>query len=269
MAERLLEVSPDLAFPQDAVTQTFAILAVRRAGKALALDTKVPTPDGWATMGELKVGDKVFDEKGEPCTVIDAWPVLRGRSCFEVAFSDGSTIIADAGHQWVVKSAACRRADARDRVAPGRLNRRAGRWQCERQAWPEILTTEHLATQLAGTRGHGNTYSVPVPEPLQCPNADLPIPPYTLGAWLGDGAAATGSVTSADPEIIAEITAEGETTWVIPSTVKANHASYRIKRLQPRLGALGLLGNKSPKMAGSSHSPTLGSPAPARRRPCL
>ncbi len=33
------------------------------AGKALALDTPIPTPDGWSTMGDLQVGGQVFDEQ--------------------------------------------------------------------------------------------------------------------------------------------------------------------------------------------------------------
>ena len=39
------------------------------SAKALALDTPIPTPSGWTTMGELKVGQEVFDESGKPCTV--------------------------------------------------------------------------------------------------------------------------------------------------------------------------------------------------------
>ena len=34
-------------------------------GKALALDTKIPTPTGFTTMADLKVGDEVFDETKE------------------------------------------------------------------------------------------------------------------------------------------------------------------------------------------------------------
>src|SRR5215831_3880447 len=47
------------------------------AGKALALDTPLPTPRGWTTMGEVQVGDRVFDENGEPCLVIGATPVMH------------------------------------------------------------------------------------------------------------------------------------------------------------------------------------------------
>lgn len=70
------------------------------------------------------------------------------------------------------------------------------------------------------------------------------MPPYTLGAWLGDGATVTGSVTSADREIISEIEAEGNQVRVVPSAVKERHASYRVAGLNVRLRAIGVLGNK-------------------------
>src|SRR3954471_15014129 len=44
--------------------------AARLEGKALALDTEVPTPWGWTTMEHLEVGDEVFDETGAPTTVV-------------------------------------------------------------------------------------------------------------------------------------------------------------------------------------------------------
>jgi hypothetical protein len=70
------------------------------AGKALALDTPIPTPGGWTTMGAVRIGQQVFDERGHACTVVAATPVMRGRPCYEVEFSDGTVIVADAEHLW-------------------------------------------------------------------------------------------------------------------------------------------------------------------------
>src|ERR687884_829539 len=87
------------------------ILAARTSvGKALALDTPMPTPRGWTTMGELQVGDQVFDEQGRPCTVTFATPVQYERECYEVVFSDGERIIADADHRWSVLTRSARRS---------------------------------------------------------------------------------------------------------------------------------------------------------------
>jgi deoxycytidine triphosphate deaminase len=75
-------------------------LVARLEGKALALDTVVPTSQGWRTMADLEPGDLVFDEGGFPTVVLAATPPLTDRPCFEVRFSDGTVIVADADHQW-------------------------------------------------------------------------------------------------------------------------------------------------------------------------
>ena len=78
------------------------IVAARPAmGKALALDTPLPTPDGWTTMGKVAVGDRLYDASGRPTRVVAATDVMLDRPCFELFFSDGSTIVADAEHQWL------------------------------------------------------------------------------------------------------------------------------------------------------------------------
>ncbi len=78
------------------------IVAARPAmGKALSLDTPLPTPAGWTTMSEVRVGDLLFDASGRPTRVLAATDVLTDRPCYELIFSDGSTIVADAEHQWL------------------------------------------------------------------------------------------------------------------------------------------------------------------------
>ena len=82
-------------------------------GKALALDTPIPTPKGWTTMGEVRAGDEVFDEHGRPCLVTAATPVMYGRPCYEVEFSDGTVIVADAEHLWRTSTVAGRQQRGR------------------------------------------------------------------------------------------------------------------------------------------------------------
>lgn len=76
--------------------------AATGTGKALALDTPVLTPDGWTTMGALKVGDTLFDERGRKCHVVAVHRTRTGRACFRLTFSDGTHIVADGEHQWPV-----------------------------------------------------------------------------------------------------------------------------------------------------------------------
>jgi deoxycytidine triphosphate deaminase len=81
-------------------------LAARLEGKALALDTEVPTPWGWTTMEHLEVGDEVFDETGTPTTVVATTEEMTDRSCYEVLLFDGSRFVADAKHLWVTRTKA-------------------------------------------------------------------------------------------------------------------------------------------------------------------
>lgn len=93
---------PDL----DAVTnglhagQMIIIAARPGVGKALAIDTPLPTPTGWTTMGEVHVGDTLIGADGRPTTVLATTDVMHDRPCYAVEFSDGTTIVADEKHQW-------------------------------------------------------------------------------------------------------------------------------------------------------------------------
>ncbi len=78
-------------------------------GKALDVDTPIPTPTGWKCMGELVVGDVVFDESGQPTRVTAAFDIMHDHPCYEVVFSDGSSLIADAQHEWVSYTCSDRR----------------------------------------------------------------------------------------------------------------------------------------------------------------
>jgi replicative DNA helicase len=80
--------------------QMIIVAARPGVGKALALDTPLPTPTGWTTMGDVAVGDQLLGADGEPTRVVAATDVMLGRPCYKVEFSDGTVIVADADHQW-------------------------------------------------------------------------------------------------------------------------------------------------------------------------
>ena len=124
-------------------------------------------------MGELQVGDTVFDDLGNPCQVIFTTEVQRGRECFAVTFSDGEQIVCDAEHLWTVHD---------------RYSRRN----------PLTLTTKEMVSRvlLPSNRGRKECrYRIPMALPLQLPHVDLPFDPYAFGVWLGDGASRSALVT--------------------------------------------------------------------------
>ncbi|WP_445263310.1 replicative DNA helicase [Pseudokineococcus sp. 5B2Z-1] len=165
------------------------VIAARPAiGKALALDTPLPTPTGWTTMGEVAVGDELVAADGTPTRVVAATEVMTGRPCYEVVFDDGTRVVADALHQWVTETRASRRTGGAAAVR---------------------TTEEMAATVRCATADRRVNHSVATAAPLALPEADLPLPPYALGVWLGDGHAAGARYTSADPEIAMYLEAEG------------------------------------------------------------
>lgn len=127
-------------------------------GKALALDTPLPTPTGWTTMGEVGEGDLLIGADGRPTKVVCAFDVMHNRPCYEVEFSDGSVIVADADHLWKTSA----------EVQP--------------------VTTSQIAATLRHPTDGRFDHAVDNAEPLALPErSDLPVPPYTMGAWFGDG----------------------------------------------------------------------------------
>ena len=206
----------------------------RVEGKALALDTPVPTPMGWRLLGEILRGDLVFDETGSPTLVVAASPVMFGRPCREVIFSDGTSIVTDVDHQWLTTT-------------------KHGRQRRGRK--PAVVTTGEIARTLRA--GKERNHQVPLARPVWYPTRDLPIDPYVLGVWIGDGTTTKAEVTCADAEILDELAAAGyavaaERTRPIHYRIGGtghtrNAVSGRYERndsLSSRLRNLNVLGDK-------------------------
>ncbi|SCF36556.1 replicative DNA helicase [Micromonospora matsumotoense] len=159
-------------------------------GKALALDTPLPTPDGWTTMGEVEVGDRLLAADGTPTTITAAFDVMDGRPCCAVEFSDGSVIIADADHLWQTTHArVLEPAQAGGPVGPA-----GGGAQARREG---VVTTAEIAATLRTGPDARLNHTVTNCAPLRLPARRLPVPPYSLGVRLGDGGADPSRLTGA------------------------------------------------------------------------
>ncbi|OYN75401.1 replicative DNA helicase [Mycolicibacterium sphagni] len=205
--------------------QMIVVAARPGMGKALGLDTPLPTPSGWTTMGEVKVGDYLIDADGRPTRVVAATDVMVGRPCYEVEFSDGTVLIADAEHQWLTETRASRKSAQSAAVGYNRYKRQ--------RTFAAVRTTREIAETLrCPTQDRRLNHSVINAKPLQAPERDLLVQPYTLGAWLGDGTSAAAQITVADPEIVMRIEAEGIEAH------KSETAKYRYSLRLPAPDAL-------------------------------
>ena len=177
-------------------------------GKALALDTPIPSPNGWTNMGNLAAGDVIYSETGVPCRVTFATEVMHRRPCYLVKFSDGSEIIADEEHRWLTKTQLCLRSERNNQK---NIRLRAGkpvkRDQSHLRTYPKVVTTGEIRDSLQ-CNGISN-HAIAVAAPVVGEHLDLQLDPYCLGAWLGDGSSSAAGITSADAEVLEQFANAG------------------------------------------------------------
>jgi len=147
-------------------TSVWVEYPIEMGKKGLAIDTPIPTPGGWSTMGEMQVGDSVFDMHGKPTRVI-AVSEVKHIDCFRVTFADGESIVCDDEHRWVARIDGVGRPD-----------------------WPV-----HTVNELFAAKRVGLPVSMPVAGSLDLPDVPLAIDPWLLGYWLGNGTARAAAVT--------------------------------------------------------------------------
>jgi predicted phage terminase large subunit-like protein len=228
-------------------------MAGRGFGKGLALDTPVPTLSGWTTMGALRDGDELFDESGRVCRVVKAHDPYQPVDMFRITFADGSQIDADGDHLWYTLT----HADRKQMLRHG-VTRVPSEWPAFRislrDAWGNITgergaevrdTRTIAATQTHSARGDRN-HCIPVAAPLALPEADLPIDPWLLGYWLGNGETRGGTIYAGsygglfdDEHVIAR-----QPTARIKRLGDKGHSIVAVPGLTAALRKLGLPGNK-------------------------
>lgn len=163
------------------------------AKKGLALDTRIPTPDGWTTMEALQKGDRVFDKDGK-VTTVTAISEVKHLPCFRVTFSNGSSVVCDDEHRW--------------------LARKGGS-----NAWKQPYR-EMTVNEMYEAKEDGLSVTIPVQGALALPEANLPLDPYILGYWLGDGSARGAQITCSKedlPHVMEAIKAAGFSVGTIRS----------------------------------------------------
>lgn len=171
--------------------ETCILEICRKNFKALSLDTPIPTPNGWRTMGDIHEGDFVFSRSGKPTMVIGESEVFN-KPMYEVGFEDGEIIKASSDHIWTVQTRTSRKTAKSERkhIGKGKIYRANG--------WHET-TTEEMAGDFARVRKDGKgkeyKYRVPMQDAVEYPEKELPINPYLLGVWLGDGTSSTTNIT--------------------------------------------------------------------------
>ena len=175
-------------------------------------------------MGEVAVGDELIGADGKPTRVVAATDVMLGRPCYR------GRVLGRHGDR---RRRRAPMADGDAGVAEVGTGRR-GRIQPLQESAHVRLGPNDPRDRRDAAVPDGGSAAEPFGRQRRaaagCRIAICSVPPYTLGAWLGDGTSAAAQITSADPEIIMRIEAEG--LIARPSTA----AKYRYQLLLPESG---------------------------------
>lgn len=181
--------------------------------KGVFVDTPIATPDGWTTMGQLSAGDTVFGADGQPCRVTRVYPVQQ-RPCYRIRFTDGSELLTDDVQQIPFVRPVGRRLE------------------------PVLMSVAAASVQVwsSGARPQ-RQLRVYNGAAIDLPERDLPVHPYVLGCWLGDGGVHGGQIAKPDDELFEHIAACG---YDVSAPIGQRGLSRTVYGLSTQLQGLGL-----------------------------
>lgn len=188
-------------------------------GKALSLNTRIYTPDGYKEMRDIEVGDYVFNRRGKPVKVTATYS-HKDVNMYRISFSDGKSIECCEDHLWLIY-------DNRD-------------YKVVDTKW--FLKNDQFGHNRADGLVNNNVghcrYSIPRCAPVRFNEREVPIHPYVLGALLGDGCFRSGSVgfTSNDAWIVERMNALLPKGHFLHSSKSMNDNSYNVVTAVGRSG---------------------------------
>jgi superfamily II DNA or RNA helicase len=179
-------------------------------GKALALNTKIYTPNGFKYMRDIRVGDYVFSKSGLP-TKVTAVYNHKNVEMYRITFSDGCYIDCCKDHLW-------------------EINSQHGRKKVVDTSW--LVSKDQFGNYRNENLFSAGSYKFWIDRcsPVRFNKRDVPIDPYVLGCLLGDGSISSGciSFTSKDKEIITEINCRLPKEYFLNSSKSMSDIDYNI-----------------------------------------
>lgn len=214
----------------------YNLFGARQIGKDLLNSSLLYKEDCEITIGEVKVGDRIYDESGNLTSVTGVYPQGK-RPVYKMTLLDGRVLYCGLDHNWYVwnhrKSNGYKEGKKKNGKNP------LGGY--------EIKTTRELLVDYRKVRDSWTNkrknnfeykYAIPNGKAVQYPEKNLLIDPYLLGLYLGDGSNYYSKITTVDKEIenylykISEsmelqITKDGEETFMITAGKEGNRRSQK------------------------------------------
>lgn len=182
--------------------------AATGVGKALPNSTTLPTPCGLKTVGEIKVGDYLFDAFGKPTRVKAIYPQGE-KEVWEITFKDGRKAKCCEEHLWSF----CTEGQRKEQ----KLNRKF-----------YTKTLKEINKMDLYQKGHGYKILVPMQKAVEYSSKQYYLTPYVFGLLLGDGSFRYSSVNkglcfSSENEELPSIIAK-EMGWKYKKCSKYNYS---------------------------------------------
>ena len=179
-------------------------------GKALALDTKIYTPNGYKLMRDIQVGDCVFGKNGKP-TKVTAVYNHSNVEMYRITFSDGVSIDCCKDHLWQIH----------DQHGTKVVDTQ---WFIKKDQFGRVRK-DNLFSNGSGSY----KYWIDKCEPIQFNSQDIPLDPYILGVLLGDGCIVNGvSLTTYGEEIVTAVNDKLPKGYYLNSSASMDNTTYNI-----------------------------------------
>lgn len=135
------KVHPEIGFDMEGSLFSYACRGARLGkfylrsaqsgtGKRIADYTPIPTPNGWKTVGDIKVGDYIFGKNGKPTKVLNLYKNVE--KIWRITFADGRTIDCCGEHLWEYYDNGVRRVENTQTIytrAQNRFKNFTGKWR--------------------------------------------------------------------------------------------------------------------------------------------
>lgn len=171
------------------------VVAPLGTGKAQPLTSKVLTPSGYKLMGDISIGDMVIGQDGKPHMVTGVFP--QGiRPVYRVDFSGGRSVECDIDHLWNVNTYHQRRR--KTYVKGSYKNGKFKKKYNPDLSYKTLSLREMMDIGVYKLYKNGKKtpmFRVPMVKPVEFDYQDVPVDPYLLGYYIGDGCYSNGAIT--------------------------------------------------------------------------
>ena len=157
------------------------------SGKAIPDDELLPTPSGMQYAKDLKVGDYLFNANGEPTKILGVYP-QKPDMVYKLTFTDGRTARCSLDHLWPI------------------YNRKTHKFITT--PLKDFIDRYKLGPRVPVNGKHSNHVFIPAPGPCDFPSHSVPIDPWVLGVFIGNGCLRQKQLTiSSENDIIPKMIA--------------------------------------------------------------